>query len=128
MPGFARDRAPLDELSDELQAIAKLVQGWPTTGPGSAHVQIIDLRDRFRLIRQSLDAAAAGGHDLGHALAPMAANLRGAADDLYRGTGKAPSKARKGSAKGGTTGRSKKSPAKVSTKRPSKAPSKTRRR
>ncbi|OLD24530.1 MAG: hypothetical protein AUG06_00360 [Actinobacteria bacterium 13_1_20CM_2_65_11] len=83
MPAFAEDRKPLDDLGKDLRAIGDLVTKWPTDTQGAAHVQILELRDRFHAIHEEL-AVAAERHDLSRALAPMAANLRGAADALHK--------------------------------------------
>lgn len=91
MPAFAKDRGSLNELSEALHGIANLVQGWPTNAPGEEHVQIIDLRNRFESIYKALkDSADNQHHDLTRALVSMAADLRGAADDLHKGASKGP--------------------------------------
>lgn len=82
MPAFAADRDALSDLAEDLRAIAKLVAGWPTNAPGEAHIQITHLRDSFRQIHEDLHDAEEKGHDLTEALAPMATNLRRAADAL----------------------------------------------
>lgn len=82
MPAFATDKDALSDLAEALRAIANLVARWPANAPGEAHIQITHLSDSFRKIHKDLDEAAEKGHDLTNALAPMATNLRSAADAL----------------------------------------------
>ena len=84
MPAFSGDDSALKALGEDLKAIGNLVASWPTTAQGAAHIQILELRDRFHKIHEELAKAAEQHHDLSHALAPMAANLRGAARALHK--------------------------------------------
>jgi hypothetical protein len=86
MPAFAEDRGTLDELSEELRAIANLVAHWPTNARGEAHVEIFNLLKHFREIHGALDEAAEKDHDLTGALGPIAASLQAAAKDLQGGS------------------------------------------
>ena len=85
MPAFAADRGTLDELSEELRAIANLVADWPTNARGEAHVEIFNLLKHFREIHEALDEAAEKEHDLTEALGKIAGSLQGAARDLQGG-------------------------------------------
>ena len=84
MPAYAADRGSLDELTEELRAIANLVAHWPTTARGEAHVEIFNLLRAFREIHEALDEAAERDHDLTEALGKIAASLQGAAEALQR--------------------------------------------
>lgn len=82
MPAVSADRRTLDELSEELRAIASLVAHWPTNAPGEGHVQIFNLLKAFREIHEALDEAREKDHDLTEALGKMVASLQGAAKAL----------------------------------------------
>jgi hypothetical protein len=84
MPAVSGDGDALKRLAEDLKKIGDLVLHWPTDEEGAGHVQIAELGERFHKIHEEL-ARAAERHDLSHALAPMAANLRGAADALHKG-------------------------------------------
>jgi hypothetical protein len=86
MPAVTADRGTLDELSEELRAIANLVARWPTNARGDAHVEITDLLKRFREIHEALHEAAEKDHDLTDTLGRIAASLQAAAKDLQGGS------------------------------------------